>query len=63
VVDLKTPAGRDVLLRLLDTADVFVHNIKPQKLKGLAPEARRPRLVFAAIQLARGRPLRRLSRL
>jgi crotonobetainyl-CoA:carnitine CoA-transferase CaiB-like acyl-CoA transferase len=54
VLDLKTPAGRDVLARLIDTADVFVHNIRPQKLKalGLAPEAllaRRPRLVFAGI--------------
>jgi crotonobetainyl-CoA:carnitine CoA-transferase CaiB-like acyl-CoA transferase len=54
VLDLKTAAGRDVLLRLIDTADVFVHNIRPQKLKalGLEPEAllaRRPRLVFAGI--------------
>jgi crotonobetainyl-CoA:carnitine CoA-transferase CaiB-like acyl-CoA transferase len=54
VFDLKTPAGRDVLLRLIDTADVFVHNIRPQKLKalGLASEAllaRRPSLVFAAV--------------
>jgi crotonobetainyl-CoA:carnitine CoA-transferase CaiB-like acyl-CoA transferase len=54
VLDLKTPAGRDVLLRLIDTADVFVHNIRPQKLAplGLAPEvllAQRPRLVFAGI--------------
>jgi crotonobetainyl-CoA:carnitine CoA-transferase CaiB-like acyl-CoA transferase len=54
VLDLKTAVGRDVLLRLIDTADVFVHNIRPQKLKGLglAPEvllARQPRLVFAAV--------------
>jgi crotonobetainyl-CoA:carnitine CoA-transferase CaiB-like acyl-CoA transferase len=54
VLDLKIPAGRDALLRLIDTADVFVHNIRPQKLKplGLTSEAllaRRPRLVFAAI--------------
>jgi crotonobetainyl-CoA:carnitine CoA-transferase CaiB-like acyl-CoA transferase len=54
VLDLKTAAGRDVLARLIDTADVFVHNIRPQKLEvlGLAPEAllaRRPRLVFAGI--------------
>jgi crotonobetainyl-CoA:carnitine CoA-transferase CaiB-like acyl-CoA transferase len=54
VLDLKTAAGRDVMLRLIDSADVFVHNIRPQKLKalGLGPEAllaRAPRLVFAAI--------------
>jgi crotonobetainyl-CoA:carnitine CoA-transferase CaiB-like acyl-CoA transferase len=54
VLDLKTPAGRDALLRLIDTADVFVHNIRPHKLRalGVAPEAllaRNPRLVFAAI--------------
>jgi crotonobetainyl-CoA:carnitine CoA-transferase CaiB-like acyl-CoA transferase len=53
-LDLKTAAGRGVLLRLVDTADVVVHNIRPQKLKalGLAPDvllARRPRLIFAAI--------------
>jgi crotonobetainyl-CoA:carnitine CoA-transferase CaiB-like acyl-CoA transferase len=53
-IDLKTAAGRDVLARLIDTADVFVHNVRPQKLKplGLAPEAllaRQPRLIFAAI--------------
>ncbi len=53
-LDLKTAAGRGALLRLIDTADVFVHNIRPQKLKalGLAPAAllaRCPRLVFAAI--------------
>jgi crotonobetainyl-CoA:carnitine CoA-transferase CaiB-like acyl-CoA transferase len=54
VLDLKTAAGRDVLLRLIDTADVFVHNVRPQKLRplGLAAEAllaRRPQLVYAAI--------------
>jgi crotonobetainyl-CoA:carnitine CoA-transferase CaiB-like acyl-CoA transferase len=53
-LDLKTAAGRGVLLRLIDSADVFVHNVRPQKLKplGLSPEAllaRRPRLIFAAI--------------
>lgn len=54
VIDLKTPAGREVLLRLIDVADVFVHNIRPQKLKslGLAVDAllaRRPGLVFAGV--------------
>ncbi len=54
ILDLKTAAGRGVLNRLIDTADVFVHNIRPQKLKGLglAPDdllARRPQLVFAGV--------------
>ena len=54
VLDLKTPAARDVLLRLVDKADVFVHNIRPQKLDkiGLGPEAlcaRNPRLIYAGI--------------
>jgi crotonobetainyl-CoA:carnitine CoA-transferase CaiB-like acyl-CoA transferase len=54
VLDLKAPAARDVLLRLTDTADVFVHNVRPQKLAklGLGPDAllaRRPQLIYAAI--------------
>src|SRR5262249_2767662 len=54
VLDIKTPAARQVLLRLIDTADVFVHNIRPQKLArlGFGPEAlmaRQPRLIYAAI--------------
>ena len=35
VVDLKEEAGRQVLMALIDTADVFMHNIRPQKLPGL----------------------------
>lgn len=54
VLDLKLPEARDVLLRLVDTADVFVHNIRPQKLDkiGLGQETllkRNPRLVYAGI--------------
>jgi crotonobetainyl-CoA:carnitine CoA-transferase CaiB-like acyl-CoA transferase len=54
VLDLKQAAARDVLLRLVDTADVFVHNIRPQKLDrlGLGPQellARQPRLIYAGI--------------
>jgi crotonobetainyl-CoA:carnitine CoA-transferase CaiB-like acyl-CoA transferase len=54
VLDIKVPAARDVLLRLIDTADVFVHNVRPQKLAklGFGPHAllaRRPRLIYAAI--------------
>jgi crotonobetainyl-CoA:carnitine CoA-transferase CaiB-like acyl-CoA transferase len=52
-LDIKEPAGRDVLLRLIDSADVFVHNVRPHKLAalGLGPDAllaRRPRLIYAA---------------
>ena len=54
VLDLKTPAARDVLLRLLDKADVFVHNIRPQKLAriGLGADTllkRNPQLIYAGI--------------
>jgi crotonobetainyl-CoA:carnitine CoA-transferase CaiB-like acyl-CoA transferase len=54
VLDLKTAAARDVLLRLVDRADVFVHNIRPQKLDGLGLgvdtlRKRNPRLIYAGI--------------
>jgi crotonobetainyl-CoA:carnitine CoA-transferase CaiB-like acyl-CoA transferase len=54
VLDLKQAAARDVLLRLVDTADVFVHNIRPHKLEKLGLGhahllARRPRLIYAGI--------------
>ena len=54
VLDLKTPEGQAALDRLLATADVLLHSIRPQKLKslGLEPEAllaRHPRLVFAGM--------------
>ncbi len=54
VLDLKHDAARDVLLRLTDTADVFVHNVRPQKLEklGLGPQAlraRNPRLIYAGL--------------
>jgi crotonobetainyl-CoA:carnitine CoA-transferase CaiB-like acyl-CoA transferase len=54
VLDLKTAPARDVLLRLVDRADVFVHNIRPQKLEslGLGVELlcrRNPRLIYAGI--------------
>lgn len=54
VLDLKVDADRDALARLIDGADVFLHNIRPQKLAklGLEPErltARNPRLVYAGL--------------
>ena len=54
VLDLKSAPARDVLLRLVDRADVFVHNIRPQKLEqlGLGADAllaRNPRLIYAGI--------------
>ena len=54
VLDLKQAAARDALLKLVDTADVFMHSIRPQKMAalGLAPadlRARNPRLIYAAL--------------
>jgi crotonobetainyl-CoA:carnitine CoA-transferase CaiB-like acyl-CoA transferase len=54
VLDLKQAPAREALLRLVDTADVFVHNIRPQKLEGLGLGsdsllARQPRLIYAGI--------------
>ena len=54
VLDLKTAEGRAALDRLLETADVLLHSIRPQKLAslGLEPKAllaRHPRLVFAGL--------------
>jgi crotonobetainyl-CoA:carnitine CoA-transferase CaiB-like acyl-CoA transferase len=54
VLDLKTAAARQALLALCDRADVFIHNVRPQKLAklGITAEAlrkRNPRLVFVAL--------------
>lgn len=62
VLDLKRPAAREALLKLVDGADVFMHSMRPQKLAGLgiAPEqllARNPRLVYAGLHgFAEGGP-------
>ncbi len=50
-IDLKNPAGRDVLLKLAETADVLVYNIRPQAMArlGLAYADLRganPRIVY-----------------
>ena len=53
-IDLKDPAGREELHRLLASADVLIHNIRPQKLEGLGLDAgtvrsRHPHLVYASL--------------
>ncbi len=53
-LDLKAPAGRDVLLRLAEQADVVVENFRPDVKPRLgidyaALSARNPRLVYASI--------------
>jgi alpha-methylacyl-CoA racemase len=51
-VDLKNPAGRDTVLRLVERADVLVEGLRPGVTErlGLGPDdclARNPRLVYA----------------
>lgn len=53
VLDLKRPAAFEALMRLVETADVFVHNMRPQAAArlGIAYEAirsRNPRIVYAS---------------
>ncbi|MGZ5140578.1 MAG: CaiB/BaiF CoA transferase family protein [Burkholderiales bacterium] len=52
VPDLKRPAPREALLRLVETADVLVHSVRPQTAERLgvsyaAVSARNPRIVYA----------------
>ena len=54
VLDLKREEARAALMRLVDTADVFMHSIRPQKLVDLGADpatllARNPRLVYAGL--------------
>ncbi|MGY1723492.1 CaiB/BaiF CoA transferase family protein [Blastococcus sp. SYSU DS0533] len=51
VLDLTTAAGRDALDRLVDTADVFLHNMRPAAMRKLRIDPgtvreRNPRLVY-----------------
>ncbi|MFF2392425.1 CaiB/BaiF CoA transferase family protein [Nocardia sp. NPDC058114] len=53
-VDLKDPAGREAVLRLADSADVFIEGYRPGVTErlGLGPEeatARNPRLVYVRL--------------
>jgi crotonobetainyl-CoA:carnitine CoA-transferase CaiB-like acyl-CoA transferase len=54
VLDLKHEAAKSALWKLIDTADVLVHSIRPQAVErlGFAPEAvlaRNPRIVYCAL--------------
>lgn len=54
VLDLKQPAAREALMRLVDDADVLIYSMRPQKMAalGLSPEAlraRNSRLIVAAV--------------
>ncbi len=53
-VDLKTPEGRDIVLALADTADVFLENFRPGTAERLglgfeAIRARNPAIVYASL--------------
>ena len=54
VLDLKQEAAREALWRLIDSADVFLHSIRPQKLARLGFDHesvcdRNPRIVYAGL--------------
>lgn len=54
VIDLKSPGGRDALLRLAETADVFVEAFRPGVMKRLGIDyetvsARNPRIVYCSV--------------
>jgi crotonobetainyl-CoA:carnitine CoA-transferase CaiB-like acyl-CoA transferase len=54
VLDLKLEAAKDALWRLIETADVLVHSMRPQKIEKLGFGhktvcAKNPRLVYAAL--------------
>ena len=53
-LDLKKPAGREAVLRLLKDADVLVYNVRPQAMARLqlgydVVSAINPRLVYAGV--------------
>ncbi|WP_426808120.1 CaiB/BaiF CoA transferase family protein [Pseudomonas sp. WOUb67] len=52
-VDVETPEGREAVLQLIDTADVFIENFKPGRMHKLglgyaALRERNPRLIYAS---------------
>lgn len=55
VLDLKDPDGRAALLRLVGTADMFVHNMRPDAVRRLglgyaAVAAANPRTIYCAVR-------------
>lgn len=51
-VDLKTPEGRELLLKLIETADIFLTSLRPAALERLSLgveelQRRNPRLIYA----------------
>src|SRR6201987_2359082 len=53
-LDLKKPAGREAVLRLIETADVLIYNVRPQAMARLdlgyeAVSKRNPRLIYAGV--------------
>jgi crotonobetainyl-CoA:carnitine CoA-transferase CaiB-like acyl-CoA transferase len=54
-IDLKSPAGRQVLLRLIDRADVLIENFGPETVERLGVgydvcRVRNPRLIYCALK-------------
>ncbi|MEG5266300.1 CaiB/BaiF CoA-transferase family protein [Pseudomonas sp. JDS28PS106] len=52
-IDVNTPQGRDAVLELIDTADVFIENFKPGRMQELGFDyaavcARNPRIIYAS---------------
>jgi len=54
-VDVDTPAGKEAVLKLLDSADVFIENFKPGRMDSLgfgyqAVEARNPKIIYTSLK-------------
>ncbi|MDQ0126820.1 crotonobetainyl-CoA:carnitine CoA-transferase CaiB-like acyl-CoA transferase [Pseudomonas lini] len=52
-IDVNTPQGRDAVLELIDTADVFIENFKPGRMQQLGFDyasirERNPRIIYAS---------------
>lgn len=53
-LDLKQRCAREALLKVIDTADVLMHSMRPQKMKALGLDAdtlcrRNPKLIYAGL--------------